>query len=356
MATSPNSTEESSNTWTCSPEDSPARISHKPGSGQVSRDLAAAFGLSSPVLLGNLDPDSFLLRMSQGSLFQEQCPEWSENWPDSGMWDAGAVYELQSSALPTLESGSSSWPTASASVANDGEGLESWEARKVKNQAKGINGNGMGTPLTIAAQQWPTPNAHNATGARGAGFELTDGHYRPHDLVKATDVWRTPDSPASGGPRNRQDSIGNGHQVTIAEQAEHWNTPHGMSNRDFRGKIGGCGGGEFAKQANQWQTPATDSFRSSGGDRKDEMGLDQQARSHQVQAIPDGPISSESGHGLPRRFPTPSASMATMQDMEQAQYAGSDPNRPKYSSLEKRRLNPRFVSWLMGFPVDWTEI
>jgi hypothetical protein len=28
----------------------------------------------------------------------------------------------------------------------------------------------------------------------------------------------------------------------------------------------------------QWQTPAVDSFRSRGGDRKDEMGLDQQAR------------------------------------------------------------------------------
>lgn len=31
-------------------------------------------------------------------------------------------------------------------------------------------------------------------------------------------------------------------------------------------------------QVEWWQTPATDSFRSRGGDRKDEMGLDQQAR------------------------------------------------------------------------------
>lgn len=31
-------------------------------------------------------------------------------------------------------------------------------------------------------------------------------------------------------------------------------------------------------QARQWQTPNTDSFRSRGGDRKDEMGLDQQSR------------------------------------------------------------------------------
>lgn len=39
-----------------------------------------------------------------------------------------------------------------------------------------------------------------------------------------------------GGPRNRQASIGEGHQTTIAEQAE-----------------------------TLWQTPATDSFRSRGG-------------------------------------------------------------------------------------------
>jgi hypothetical protein len=41
-------------------------------------------------------------------------------------------------------------PTPSASVANDGESIESWERRKQKNLAKHNNGNGMGTPLTIA--------------------------------------------------------------------------------------------------------------------------------------------------------------------------------------------------------------
>jgi hypothetical protein len=48
--------------------------------------------------------------------------------------------------------------------------------------------------------------------------------------------------------------------------------------------------------------------------------------------------------------------MATVQDMEQAAYAGNSPNRPKYSDLQKRRLSPRFVEWLMGFPVTWTEL
>jgi hypothetical protein len=45
-------------------------------------------------------------------------------------------------------------------------------------------------------------------------------------------MWRTPDAPNDGGPRNRQTSIGHGHQVTIAEQAEHWPTPTARDYKD----------------------------------------------------------------------------------------------------------------------------
>jgi hypothetical protein len=41
-------------------------------------------------------------------------------------------------------------------------------------------------------------------------------------------------------------------------------------------------------QAGQWQTPATDSFRSRGGERVDEMGLDQQARYWPTPDTPSG--------------------------------------------------------------------
>ena len=46
-------------------------------------------------------------------------------------------------------------PTPSAGNFNDGEGLASWEARRQRNLAKGINGNGQGTPLGIAVQMLP---------------------------------------------------------------------------------------------------------------------------------------------------------------------------------------------------------
>jgi len=53
-------------------------------------------------------------------------------------------------------------PTPSACVANDGERPETWLARRERVKAKGINGNGMGMPLTIAAQLLPTPTVNDA--------------------------------------------------------------------------------------------------------------------------------------------------------------------------------------------------
>ncbi|WP_255252762.1 hypothetical protein [Curtobacterium sp. 'Ferrero'] len=43
-------------------------------------------------------------------------------------------------------------PTPSAAVVNDGEDTGSWLARRARVKATGVNGNGMGMPLTIAAQ------------------------------------------------------------------------------------------------------------------------------------------------------------------------------------------------------------
>ena len=97
----------------------------------------------------------------------------------------------------------------------------------------------------------------------------------------------------------------------LAEEARNWKTPHGLTNN------GDGGGGEFHKQVTHWQTPATDSFRSRGGDRKNEMGLDQQARS------------------FPQDLPT------------------STPGGP--FSQSTRKLNPLFVESLMGLPLGWTD-
>ncbi|MFT4235800.1 MAG: hypothetical protein QM607_12485 [Microbacterium sp.] len=89
------------------------------------------------------------------------------------------------------------------------------------------------------------------------------------------------------------------------------------------------------------------------------------------------------------RFPTPTSSMMTMGDMEQARYAGNKGgNRPSYQHAKESafatpqardhrtgsqgrwanpdrsrnlndqiggQLNPTWVEWLMGWPLGWTD-
>jgi len=89
---------------------------------------------------------------------------FSQTWPKSGSMRNGSVFP-RPVPVPAISAGASSsspglLPTPTASNPNDGESLESWEARRQRNLAKGYNGNGQGTPLAIAAMQLlPTPRA-----------------------------------------------------------------------------------------------------------------------------------------------------------------------------------------------------
>ena len=123
---------------------------------------------------------------------------------------------------------------------------------------------------------WPTSRAEDSesTGAHRGNLDT---------LTNGTEQWRTPDAPKAGGVRNHTSSQGEGHQRTVAEQAEQWSTPNAHDATGARGTgfmltDHHYSPHDLTMESEQWQTPATDSFRSRGGDRKNEMGLDQQAR------------------------------------------------------------------------------
>jgi DNA (cytosine-5)-methyltransferase 1 len=72
--------------------------------------------------------------------------------PAARDWKSGASNLLGVNSRPLNEVAVNLLPTPTAGNFNDGESLESWRARRERNKAKAINGNGQGTPLAIAAQ------------------------------------------------------------------------------------------------------------------------------------------------------------------------------------------------------------
>ena len=79
-------------------------------------------------------------------------PESAERKKELGRTASGGG-DLQSEAAKS--------PTPNACISQDGEDPENWLARRELIKAKGINGNGMGMPITIASVIWATPTARD---------------------------------------------------------------------------------------------------------------------------------------------------------------------------------------------------
>lgn len=297
--------------------------------GQSSRDCFASL----ETVEG--DPDTLFWRTSQDT-FQWASGQYSETWPDSGTMRNGSVFEHQTLEQVTFESESSLWPTTRAS---SGGGNRS-----------GYPGAPYRPALAQRTQAWDTPQAHDSTPGDPARVGRFGTKHGGRNLTDDVTTWRSPQAMSQGGPRSRTTSTDQGHQLSIEERAERWQTPHGMSNKDAKWKTGGCGGGEFGKQANQWQTPATDSFRSRGGDRVNEMGLDQQARFFPTPQAADGKMVKGG-----KRGPILNPSLGTFaENLHQVPATQDGPTSSESVPISRRRLNPQFVEWLMGFPIGHT--
>lgn len=90
--------------------------------------------------------------------------------------------------------------------------------------------------------------------------------------------WQTARVSTGGWTQDKGDP--NAKRLSLQGEAEAWRSPTAWDGR--RGVMADpdpkAGQHSLNNQASLWQTPGTDSFRSRGGDRKDEMGLDQQVR------------------------------------------------------------------------------
>ncbi len=144
---------------------------------------------------------------------------WDEGRPES----AGIVGGFDV-AVRGDEPGVALLPTPSACNANDGEGPETWLARREVVKARVKNGNGMGMPLAIAVQLLPTPAARDFKGSDTAGDH--NRHSPGMDAVTYHFPDLLPTPAAADGQRGQdfaranRDGSGGDDLVTIAVKAD----------------------------------------------------------------------------------------------------------------------------------------
>lgn len=110
----------------------------------------------------------------------------AQQWPTPRATDGtkGGPNQAGSKGDLMLPSAAAQWPTPTASLVNDGEDPASWNARRQRTMERTGNGNGMGMPLTQAAQQWPN---------------FVEHHFSPQGLMTADG--QTSCKPPLGSPR-----------------------------------------------------------------------------------------------------------------------------------------------------------
>jgi hypothetical protein len=265
-----------------------------------------------------------------------RTPSASESSPSTGRG---------SRAIPTC---APLWPTPDAGVFNATEDPETWLARREELKAKGINGNGMGTPLAMAVRL-PTCPCQCHTSMSSAPVGLAPASATPDvakDSITPARVFgrRSSDSFLTFDPdtwcwRTLQLSLDGEPDVFSETWPRAGMTRNGTAYRlqPLAPLTGGTGSGSLPTPA------ATMADRGGRGDL--------------LQVVRGNP--SPSGHF---KWPTP-----TSRDHTGAGHANDGGlNLRTAVTLEEygqtRRppeggaLNPMFVEGLMGFPRDWTAI
>jgi hypothetical protein len=248
----------------------------------------------------------------------------------------GCVFERPTLVLLTSGNGGSVWPTVVASDQNDRNKTEAWG----------------GHDLVSTAKTWPTPRAGDFGGqSKNATKERmeTGGDVMLSSLVNhfcPVDKWQTPKD-STGGNISRSGDRKN--ELLLAGQAQTWNTPRASTAGNHSTTTGKDNALE--PQAANWPTPCA-------------------AEADLEPTTVRPAIGTTRGCDLPTMaaviWPTPCADDTTTRKKKYAQ--GGTPlslrvqQTPKHGDEfsktdlgSRRRLNPAFVCWLMGWPLMWTH-
>ena len=205
---------------------------------------------------------------------------------------------------------------------------------------------------------WPTPDAYNDPIAGGSApwQESYEPGKQIHLHHSARMHWPTPNAghqnDADTNWQERREKLkekwnnGNGFGLTLSMATSTWPTATSRDWKDGTSAETAPENGLLGRAAPLWNTPGTDSFRGRGGDRKDEAGLDRQAK---MWATPRHNDAKNSTWMHDRENLTLSGQVSSLQ-------APATETPGHECSPKCRRLNPQFVGWLQGMPMGWTSL
>ncbi len=309
------------------------------------------FGASSPGLWASLDPVGYLLRTSVLSVL-EGWTGFVLTWRAKGTPSGRFWWVLGLSEPRTSGSGSGSlpagmtaegWPTPDASVMQEGDGTETFLARRERLKQTAANGNGMGVPLAMAVKLWPTATAKDEASSGAAGYSTESGRHPGTTLTDAANgLWARPqarDWKDSGPTQGARKSPNLGTQA-------HWPTPlstpespasHGQMSGNFRTAM---------DKALSFPSPKASDGRSKGTGGTPDHGLDAMARA----GLLDQGSHSTSGKSRD------SAEWGTPTSHERTHSPRPVDHGTQLANQVRGVLNSRWTLQLMGYPADWCDL
>ncbi len=231
------------------------------------------------------------------------------------------------------------WPTATK---EDGES----SARHTTDPSKPMH---PGTTLTDAARQWPTPDAGLANldedpakwaARKKLHAEKEEGATRAGmPLGIASQLWATPRTRGRVGDSCSETRALEGENVGLNDQAANWPTPMNHNDRGGPSKtaLEKGAGADLNDAATAWPTPAARDYRTPNSQESEERRFSgvMKGKGQQLQNFVEH---------------SPSSPLVRVTCVSGEELSPTDP-----SVASRRRLNPAFVCWLMGWPWWWTN-
>jgi hypothetical protein len=237
------------------------------------------------------------------------------------------------------ESDCSSWPTVRTSDVN----------------GPGLHGDG-GMDLRTVAAEWQSPTV----GMTQGGSKTRSGARSGEMLLPGqAEVWMTPRVAMGGYTRDRGDP--EAERQTLEGQASSWPTP--MAGTPAQNGNNAAGSSDFSLKAMElaeamrvWATPRAEDSESAGM-RHGRGVADTLTAQCSIWPTPAARDFKGSPEELTR--PDGKSRLDQLDRVAERGFPFSLPAPPipagATSSPPSRRLNPRFVEWLMGWPIGWTD-